>query len=101
MNCGDDIGMHGQASPFRAPVRMGGRKPRVAAERQPWAIEDNLFEVIPIQVQRRTTGASPVSPQARAVCDEGSRGVRKCQDSVFGLPRGRRVDWRLSCRAMR
>ena len=74
MKCGDDIGMHGQASPFRAPVRMGGLQPRVAASRQPWAIEDNLFEVIPIQVQRRTTRTSPGSPQAPAVCGEAIPG---------------------------
>jgi hypothetical protein len=32
---------------------------------------------------------------------KGGRGRERCQDSFFGLPRGRRVDWRLSCSAMR
>ena len=41
---------HGQASPFRAPALLGDRSPRVAATRQPWAMKENLFEVVPIQV---------------------------------------------------
>jgi hypothetical protein len=46
----DRMRSHGQASPFRAPAPLGNRSPRVAATRQPWAMKENLFEVVPIQV---------------------------------------------------
>ena len=37
-------------------------------------------------------------PWAMAVAAPSGRGGQRWQDSFFGLPRGRRVDWRFSCR---
>jgi hypothetical protein len=50
-------------------------------------------------LETRPTGRERVSQIGRAWRPD-LRGKKRCQDSFWGLPRGRRVDWRLRRRAI-